>query len=77
MIVDSFITLLLCLDYSSLLFLLGLTGLLLNKRNLLLMLLCLEFTFLASALNFFFVSNLLHFFFRFYLRYFYNSCCGG
>jgi len=60
--IESFITVLLCLDYTLLLFLLGLAGLLLNKRNLLLMLLSLEFTFLASALNFLFISNLFHFF---------------
>lgn len=35
-------------------------GLLLNRRNLLLMLLSLELTFLASALNFIFVGSLLN-----------------
>ena len=53
--------LLLCLDYTTLLFLLGFIGLLLNKRNLLLMLLSLELTFLSSALNFFFSSYLLNY----------------
>lgn len=38
----------------------GFTGLMLNRRNILLMLLSLELTFLASALNFLFAGSLLH-----------------
>ena len=55
------IILLLCLDYSIIIFLLGFMGLLLNRRNLLLMLLSLELTFLSSSLNFFFSSYLLNY----------------
>lgn len=54
-----FILLLLYLDYTSILFILGFCGLIINRRNILLMLLSLEITFLASALNFIFISSLL------------------
>ena len=50
----------LCLDYSSIIFLLGFCGLLINRRNILLMLLSLELTFLASFVNFIIVSSLLN-----------------
>lgn len=60
MLYENLALLLLCLDYTSLIFILGLLGLLVNRRNLLLMLLSLELTFLASALNFIFASSLLH-----------------
>jgi NADH-quinone oxidoreductase subunit K len=46
-----------CLDFTTVLFFLGLLGLLINRRNILLMLLSLELTFLASSLNFLFVSS--------------------
>ena len=50
---------LLLLYYTSILFILGFCGLIINRRNILLMLLSLEITFLASALNFIFISSLL------------------
>lgn len=50
----------LCLNYTSILFLLGLFGLLINRRNILLMLLSLELTFLSSSLNFLFSSCFLN-----------------
>ena len=52
--------LLVYLDFSTLLFLLGFAGLFFNRRNFLLLLLSLELTFLASALNFIFASSLLN-----------------
>lgn len=62
MIKQNVILLLLCLDYTSIIFVLGFLGLLVNRRNLLLMLLSLEFTFLASALNFILASSILNLF---------------
>jgi len=56
------ISLLLCLDYTCLLFILGICGLVINKRNILLMLLSLELTFLSSALNFIFAGYFLNLF---------------
>src|SRR5689334_4303529 len=53
--------LLLCLDYTSIMFLLGFCGLMINRRNILLMLLSLELTFLASSLNFIIAGSLLNF----------------
>lgn len=53
---SDFFILFLCLDYTSILFIFGLCGLIINRRNILLMLISLEITFLASALNFIFVS---------------------
>lgn len=52
----------LCLDYTCILFILGLCGLIINKRNILLMLLSLELTFLSSSLNFIFASCFLNLF---------------
>ena len=57
--IENIIFLLLSLDYTSILFILGLSGVLINRRNILLMLLSLELTFLASALNFIISSILL------------------
>ena len=57
---DNIVLLLFCIDYSALLFFLGFTGVLINRRNILLMLLSLELTFLASALNFIFADALLN-----------------
>lgn len=54
-----FIILLLYLDYTSILFILGFSGLLINRRNILLMLLSLEITFFACALNFIFFCTIL------------------
>ena len=51
---SDYIVLLLYLDYTSILFILGFCGLIINRRNILLMLLSLEITFFASALNFIF-----------------------
>lgn len=51
---DLFI-LFLSLDFTSILFIFGLCGLIINRRNILLILISLEITFLASALNFLFV----------------------
>lgn len=51
--------LLLCLDYTSILFLFGICGLLINRRNFLLMLLSLELCFFSGALNFIMSSCLL------------------
>ncbi len=48
----------LCMNYTSILFMLGICGVLINRRNILLMLLSLELTFLASALNFIITSSL-------------------
>lgn len=56
------ILLLLYLDYTSILFVLGFSSLLINRRNFLIMLLSLEITFLASALNFIFFSSFLSLF---------------
>lgn len=56
---DNLILLILSLDYTSIMFLLGFCGLLINRRNILLMLLSLELTFLASSLNFIIFSTLL------------------
>jgi len=57
------IILLLTLDYTAMLFILGLIGVMINRRNILLMLLSLELTFLASSLNFIifgsFINNVL------------------
>jgi len=52
--------LILCLDYTSILFLLGLIGIIINRRNILLILLSLELTFLASSLNFIILGNFLN-----------------
>ena len=60
---NNIINLFLCLDYTSLLFLLGLIGLLINRRNILLMLLSLELTFLSSSLNFIFANSILNIYF--------------
>src|SRR5690349_8529798 len=50
----------LCLNYTCILFIMGLAGLLINKRNILLMLLSLELSFLASSLNFILASSILN-----------------
>lgn len=49
-----------CLDYTSIMYLLGVCGILINRRNILLMLLSLELTFLSSSLNFIITSVLLN-----------------
>lgn len=59
---QDFIILLLYLDYTSILFILGFCGLIINRRNILLMLLSLEITFFASALNFIFLCAIVPFF---------------
>lgn len=56
---QDFIILLLYLDYTSILFILGFCGLIINRRNILLMLLSLEITFFSSALNFIFLCTVL------------------
>ncbi len=57
---NNLIIFLICIDFTTILFLLGFIGLILNRRNILLMLLSLELTFLASSLNFIFTSSLLN-----------------
>jgi len=57
---ENLVALFLCLNYSAMLFLIGIVGLIINRRNLLLMLLSLELTFLSSALNYLFVSSLIN-----------------
>lgn len=59
---NNILSLILYLDFTSILFVLGLTGLIINKRNILLMLLSLELTFLASSLNFIFGGYFLNLF---------------
>jgi len=59
---DNSLSILLCIDYTSIIFVLGLCGVVINKRNILLMLLSLELTFFASSLNFIFAGCFLHFF---------------
>jgi hypothetical protein len=49
---NNIVNFLFCLDYTSILFLLGFSGLIINRRNILVMLLSLELTFLVSSLNF-------------------------
>lgn len=61
-LINNDVPFLLCLDYTAVLFVLGLSGLIINKRNILLMLLSLELTFLASALNFIFAGQFLNLF---------------
>jgi len=61
-IIPQILPLLLCLDYTCLLFILGLSGLIINRRNILLMLLSLELTFVSSALNFIFAGYFLNLF---------------
>lgn len=45
------------LDYTSALFLLGICGVLINRRNIILMLLSFELTFFSSSLNFIIASS--------------------
>lgn len=45
-----------CLNFSFLLFFIGLVGIVFNKRNFLIMLLCIELMFFAISLNFIFFS---------------------
>jgi len=48
--------LIVCLNLSSILFIIGLVGIVWNKRSILIMLLCIEMMFFAISLNFIFVS---------------------
>jgi len=50
------------IDYTCLIFILGISGLIINRRNILLMLLSLELGFLSSALNFIFAGYFLNLF---------------
>ena len=45
-----------CLNFSSILFIVGLVGIVWNKRNFLIMLLCIELMFFSISLNFIFLS---------------------
>ena len=49
-----------CLNFSFILFSLSLVGIILNKRNLLIMLLCIEIMFFSLSLNFIFFSIYTH-----------------
>lgn len=53
---DGFLPLMICLNFSSILFILGLVGIVWNKRNLLVMILCIELMFFSIGLNFIFFS---------------------
>jgi len=46
------ISLIVCLNYTTFLFFLGLVGIIWNKRNLIIMLLCIELMFFSIGLNF-------------------------
>jgi len=48
-----------CVDYTCIIFLFGFSGVIIARRNVLLMLLCLELTFLVSVLNFIFAGAFL------------------
>jgi len=50
------IPLILCFNLSSILFVIGLVGIIWNKKNILIMLLCIEMMFFAVGLNFLFIS---------------------
>ena len=50
------IPLIICLNFSSILFVIGLVGIVWNKKNILIMLLCIELMFFAVSLNFIFLS---------------------
>lgn len=50
------IPLITCLNFASTLFILGLVGIVWNKRNLLVMILCIELMFFSISLNFIFIS---------------------
>jgi len=50
------IPLIACLNFSSILFILGLVGIIWNKRHLLVMILCIELMFFSIGLNFIFIS---------------------
>jgi len=49
-----------CLDLTMCMFLLGVIGCVLNRRNILISLLCLELTFLSSAINFMIIGLFIH-----------------
>ena len=50
------IPLIACLNFASILFILGLVGIIWNKRNLLVMILCVELMFFSISFNFIFFS---------------------
>jgi len=50
------ISLITCLNFSGILFIIGLVGIIWNKRNFLVMLLCIELMFFSISLNFIFFS---------------------
>lgn len=51
-----FLPLIICLHFSSILFILGVVGIVWNKKNILIMLLCIELLFFSLGLNFIFLS---------------------
>jgi NADH-quinone oxidoreductase subunit K len=53
---NNFLPLMLCLNFSSILFIIGLVGIVWNKQNFLLMILCIELMFFSISLNFIFFS---------------------
>lgn len=59
-ILNNFSIFFIYLDYTSILFLLGICGILINRRNILLMLLSFELTFFSSSLNFIIASSFLN-----------------
>jgi len=50
------IPLIICLNFSSILFVISLVGIVFNKRNIIVMLLCIELMFFSISLNFIFLS---------------------
>lgn len=52
--------LIICLNFSSILFVIGLVGIIWNKRNILIMILCIELMFFSLGLNFVFFSIFTH-----------------
>jgi NADH-quinone oxidoreductase subunit K len=57
---NNFLPLMLCLNFSSILFVIGLVGIVWNKQNFLLMILCIELMFFSISLNFIFFSLYTH-----------------
>jgi len=54
---DNVFFLLIGLDYTSMIFFFGFIGAILNRKNIILTLACIELMFLASVLNFFFLGH--------------------
>lgn len=55
-----YIPLIICLNYSTMLFFIGLVGIVWNKRNFIIMLLCIEMMFFSIGLNLIFLSLYLY-----------------